>query len=169
MISHISHGPAREADVAALAALHAASFTRDLSPDEFAKLLRAPEDSALVARCTGNQCPVGFVIARTVAGEAAILTLAVAPEHRQHGVARTLMQRLFDDFRHRGVGFVFLEVGAENAPALLLYRGFGFAELGRRPGYYGASAPGDALVLRASLAAPAPVSKSAERDYEKLV
>jgi ribosomal-protein-alanine N-acetyltransferase len=165
----IFHGPAREADAAALAALHAASFTRGWSRDEFAKLLRAPEDCALVARCGSDQSPVGFVIARTVAGEAEILTLAVAPEHRRHGVARTLMQLLFEDLRHRGVGAVFLEVGAENGPALHLYRGFGFAEIGRRPGYYRASAPGDALVLRASLAAPATVSNSAEKDYEKPV
>ena len=55
------------------------------------------------------------------------------------------------------------------APALRLYRRLGFTEIGRRPGYYSGGAPGDALVLRAALAPPAMVSKSAETDYEKPV
>jgi len=79
------------------------------------------------------------------------------------------MTRLLDDLKRRGVREVFLEVGVENEPALRLYRSFGFAEIGRRSGYYAGSVPGDALVLRASLAAPAMVSKGAETDYEKPV
>jgi ribosomal-protein-alanine N-acetyltransferase len=165
----ISYGPARESDTATLAALHAASFSRDWSRDEFARLLSAPGSRALLAWRESDDSPAGFVMARTVAGEAEVLTIAVAPEHRRHGVAKNLMKRLFDDLRHRRITAVFLEVGAENKPALLLYGGFGFAEIGRRPGYYGGGAPGDALVLRASLAVPAMVSKSAETDYEKPV
>lgn len=162
----IAYGPAGEADAETLAALHGAAFPRGWSGDEFAGLLGAPGTSALAARRDGDQRPVGFVIARAAAGEAEVLTIVVAAAHRRRGIARSLMRRLFEDLAAHRVGAVFLEVGADNSPALGLYRGLGFVQVGRRPGYYGAGASGDAVVLRAALAAPATVSKGAETDYE---
>jgi len=165
----IGYAPARQADAAALATLHAASFPRGWSSEEFASLLSGQACRAYLARRAGNKSAAGFVVARSAAGEAEILTVAVAPEHRRQGVAKILMRLLLDDLRHRGIGAAFLEVGAKNAPALRLYRRLGFTEIGRRPGYYRGGAPGDALVLRAALEPPAMVSKSAETDYEQPV
>jgi [ribosomal protein S18]-alanine N-acetyltransferase len=48
-------------------------------------------------------------------------------------------------------------VNAGNAPALALYRAAGFAEAGRRPGYYPRdpdAAPADALILTRRLDPP---------------
>ena len=55
--------------------------------------------------------------------------------------------------RRAGAESLFLEVAADNAPALALYRGLGMVEIGRRKGYYpasaGAGAPRrDALTMR---------------------
>ena len=49
-------------------------------------------------------------------------------------------------------GEIFLEVAADNAPGQALYRGFGFAEVGRRRDYYERNIGRvDALVLRLAL------------------
>lgn len=47
---------------------------------------------------------------------------------------------------------LFLEVDAANEAALLLYRGLGFKEVGKRKGYYSESGgDGTALVMRIDL------------------
>ncbi len=91
----------------------------------------------------------GFVLARVAADEAEILTLAVAPAMRRHGLGRELMQAAMAAAAGRGAASVALEVAERNAAARSLYAGLGFAGVGRRRGYYGAG--GDALILWAAL------------------
>jgi ribosomal-protein-alanine N-acetyltransferase len=143
-------------DAAALASIHAASFARDWSEDEIAALLRDETVSGLVVRranLLGTRSPVAFVLMRTVADEAEILTVACDPRHRGRGHARRLIEALFRRLYHERVKAVFLEVDAGNEPALALYRRLGFRKVGERKGYYAAgSSPGaSALVMRADL------------------
>ena len=91
----------------------------------------------------------GMVLARAVADEAEILTLAVAPEARRQGIARALLAAAIRAAEARGAAEMFLEVAAGNAPARALYFRCGFAEVGRRRRYYADGE--DALVLRAAL------------------
>jgi len=95
----------------------------------------------------------GFVIARAAAGEAEILTLAVAPTAQRRGTGSALVTAAADCARRLGAQFLFLEVADGNLPARALYRGLGFIESGRRKGYYtkGREKPEDAMVLRAGL------------------
>lgn len=78
----------------------------------------------------------GFLLGRAVAGDAEVLTLAVAPEARRRGLGRKLVARFLYQARLRGAGSAFLEVSAENAAAIALYESAGFAAAGRRKGYY---------------------------------
>ena len=64
-----------------------------------------------------------------------------------------LMRAALDSAWIRDARSLFLEVAVHNAPALALYLGMGFQEVGRRPRYYKNGA--DALVLRCVLRAPA--------------
>jgi ribosomal-protein-alanine N-acetyltransferase len=132
-------------DPARLAAIHAASFTnpRPWSGAEIAALL-ADRMTFLV----GNDH--GFALGRAVADEAELLTLAVAPEHRRHGIGTSLLADFLAEARERGAVTVFLEVAADNEAALALYRRHGFSEAGRRRGYYRDSPAGavDAIVMR---------------------
>ena len=84
-----------------------------------------------------------------------MLTIAVAPEARRNGEGRALLDGFLRTARARGAGTAFLEVAADNAAALALYRRSGFAEAGRRRGYYHSpgNPPVDALVMVKSLAA----------------
>jgi ribosomal-protein-alanine N-acetyltransferase len=97
---------------------------------------------------------IGFILARTLAGEAEILTLAVAPLARRRGLAKRLVEAAIVQSLAAGADSLFLEVAADNAPAIALYVGAGFETVGRRRGYYaspGGGAAQDALVMRLTL------------------
>ncbi|MGB8814096.1 MAG: GNAT family N-acetyltransferase [Paracoccaceae bacterium] len=93
--------------------------------------------------------PGGFVMGRVIAGEAELLTLAVAPEARRQGIGTRLVAEFLAQARLRGAEAAFLEVSADNAAAMGIYTRAGFAPVGRRKGYYVAvdGARSDALVL----------------------
>jgi tRNA threonylcarbamoyladenosine biosynthesis protein TsaB len=136
-------------DAALLAALHAQAFERPWDAASLRDLLGGPGVFAFHAAS-------GFVLARAAAGEAEILTLAVAPASRGRGLGRALMQAAAAHAARLGAETMFLEVGADNKAALALYRGLGFARAGARKGYYGgvSQVAGDALVLKAALPLP---------------
>ncbi len=136
-----------------LAALHAACFTapRPWSEAEFAALL----DDPLVFLLTEPEA--GFLLGRVVAGEAELLTLAVAPDLRRQGTGRRLVAGFLDEAARRGAESAFLEVAAPNAAARALYAAAGFAEVGRRRNYYRTPEGGaeDALILVFAFSRPA--------------
>lgn len=139
-------------DPQALAALHAACFTlpRPWTGAEFASLLADPT-TRLIAEAQG------FALIRVAAGEAELLTLAVAPAARRRGLGRRLVAQALAAAQGAGAEAMFLEVAADNAPARALYAQAGFAEAGRRRAYYAGT---DALVLRRALA-PGPGGENA--------
>ena len=134
-----------------LAALHARTFERPWSPEDLAGMLRGEDALAFAAED-------GFILLRMLGPEAEILTLAVDPDARRRGLGRLLLGAAIGAAAARGAGSVFLEVAADNAPALALYAEAGFARVGLRRGYYPRSAEPavDALTLRLSLPSPAP-------------
>jgi ribosomal-protein-alanine N-acetyltransferase len=97
--------------------------------------------------------PAGVLICRTIAGEAEILTVGVAPWARRQGVGLALMTAAIGVAREMGAQAMFLEVDVGNAPAVTLYERLGFVRAGLRKGYYdrGAKGRADALVMRLDL------------------
>jgi ribosomal-protein-alanine N-acetyltransferase len=146
--------PATAEDADALAKAHARSFTPPWSAEDIAALLAAPGGYAMLVKDAGDAAPVlGFLLARAIAGEAEILTLAVDPSHRRQGLARALLEASVAAAVSAGAEAMFLEVAADNAAAVGLYQSAGFERVGSRRGYYarpGAAAV-DALVLRRAL------------------
>lgn len=132
----------------ALATLHAACFTtpRPWKADEFVRLLGSPGVFLIVEA----QC---FALGRVLAGEAELLTLAVAPGARRQGTGRNLLRDFETEAHASGAETAFLEVAADNSAALALYISAGWIMAGRRPGYYRTpeGARIDATVLRKSL------------------
>jgi [ribosomal protein S18]-alanine N-acetyltransferase len=92
----------------------------------------------------------GMIIARVAADESEILTLAVSPGQRRRGIGSRLLRLAMDRAAERGAMSMFLEVAMTNDAARALYAALGFAEAGRRLGYYAGGT--DALVLRSTLA-----------------
>jgi ribosomal-protein-alanine N-acetyltransferase len=143
-------------DAIALAKAHASAFDASWPPEAFVELLASPGVFALAAV---NGAPVGLILMRAIAGEAEVLTLAVEPSHRRCGVARALLQAGLAQAAAAGAETAFLEVAADNAGAVSLYREAGFEQVGHRGGYYRRPSDQavDALVLRRALnAAPNP-------------
>lgn len=131
-----------------MAALHAACFTvpRPWSAVEIAAL----QGGAGVFTCAES---AGFLMGRVAADEAELWTLAVDPTARRQGVGGRLVVAFLAGARARGAARAFLEVAADNAPAIGLYLQAGFAVCGRRRGYYRPdNAPAvDALVMDCTL------------------
>jgi len=130
-------------DVDRLAALHGACFADRWTAAFLAKLLAGPGVSAWTI---GEDA---FLLLRVAADEAEILSLGTRPAARRRGHARELVRHAVAAAQAAGARRLFLEVAADNAAAVALYRAHGFVEAGRRPRYY----PGgiDALVLARAL------------------
>jgi len=139
---------ATKADIGALAAVHAASFRRGWSEDEFQRLLF--DRNIIAHRTMMGRTLIGFIISRLIGNEAEILSLAVAPGWRGRGLSRPLLDLHLRRLAGLGAHTLFLEVDKENAPARRLYQRAGFYEVGQRQGYYDSGAA--ALVLRRDLA-----------------
>jgi ribosomal-protein-alanine N-acetyltransferase len=138
---------ARGSDAAAIAAVHGASFRRGWDENEIHRLL--VERNVVAHRAMAGRTLTGFILSRIAAGEAEILSVAIAPAWRGRGLSRGLLDWHLRHLAGMGVRSVFLEVGERNAPALRLYRRAGFYEVGRRQGYYDDGVL--ALVLRRDL------------------
>ena len=126
--------PASQRDAARLAQLHGASFHRGWGEAEFETMLS--ERNTLVHRLRLGRKVIGFAVSRMAADEAEILSIAVAADHRGHGLSRNLLLTHLGHLAGRGVRAVFLEVEENNQPARRLYERAGFAVVGRRERYY---------------------------------
>ena len=80
----------------------------------------------------------GVATLQLVGDTADLHRVVVAPERRGRGIGRALVEAGLAWVAERHAHRMLLEVEHDNAPALALYRGLGFAELARRTDYYGA-------------------------------
>ena len=90
---------------------------------------------------------VGYVGSQTVCGESDMMNIAVHPDYRRRGIARSLVEYLVRELANRGSECLTLEVRASNASAQALYEMLGFQQVGLRKNYY-RNPREDALILR---------------------
>jgi len=91
--------------------------------------------SLTLARDADAGTPLGFSLFRTIAGEAELLLLAVAPAVQRQGIARRLLEDFMQHAEAEGAKRVHLEVRDGN-PAVCMYEVAGFEAAGRRRNYY---------------------------------
>lgn len=89
----------------------------------------------------------GYIVFEKVLDEGHITNLAVGGEHRKKGIATGLINKVLGLAKGMNMREIFLEVRESNGAARKLYSKFGFAELGKRKGYYQGTNE-DAIVLR---------------------
>ena len=137
----------------ACARLHAAAFAHAWSAADFERMIAAGNMVGDAALKPPNGPLTGFILSRRAADEAEILTIAVDVRARRGGVGRALLAHHIARLAGLGVRALFLEVEAENAAALALYRAYDFLEVGRREGYYAKpeGARAAALALRRAM------------------
>lgn len=127
--------PMTPAYLPAVATLERRCFPADpWSEGVFRSALDNPDTAVLLAE-GAEGILLGYAVLYTVLDEGNLDNIAVAPEFRRQGVADALLSTLAG-FARGHLARLFLEVRASNAPALSLYRKYGFAEVGRRKNYY---------------------------------
>ena len=143
--------PVEPSDVGALAAAHASAFETPWSSEDFAAMLGARGAIAFAFETAAGEI-AGFILARVIAGEAEVLTLAVRPERRRLGMGRALLAAA-EGAARLTADAMFLEVAADNAGAIALYEGAGYEQVGRRARYYArpSGEGADAIVMRRTL------------------
>ena len=147
-MSAVTLRPMRWWDLEAVAGLEPVLFPDDAwSPELLWSELAGVPDSRTYLVAEANGEVVGYA-GLWAHGEAAdVPTVAVATHAQRRGPGGRLLRALVEDAERRGVGEVVLEVRADDAAALELYRIAGFERVGVRRGYY-AGGRVDALLLR---------------------
>jgi ribosomal-protein-alanine N-acetyltransferase len=142
---------ARPDDLSAIIIAERECFSDPWSEAGLGEMLQNETVVALVA-CTPPESGqlAGYLFARTIAGEAEIINLAVRPGHRRRGLGRALLDEGLARVRDRGARDIYLEVRVSNRGAQVLYARAGFTPAGLRPDYY-RNPREDAVVLRRSL------------------
>jgi [ribosomal protein S18]-alanine N-acetyltransferase len=141
---HYRIRPAVPTDAGTLVAIERRCFSDPWSEASFREALDSPWSFGLVAHT--DKGILGYLIGREVAGTGEVLNLAVVPDCRRRGVARTLLGAALALLRKRHVDEVFLEVRESNRSAQALYLSSGFRPVGQRSAYY-RNPREDALVL----------------------
>jgi ribosomal-protein-alanine N-acetyltransferase len=124
-----------------------------LSPWDRDALVREIEfESGVQFVLEGEGCGdiIGWCCSRWFDTEAELLKITVMKGKRRDGIASALLAHLVRHLAVHGVATLFLEVRADNLPALRFYRKHGFNEVGRRRGYY-ADPADDALIFSKDL------------------
>ncbi len=116
--------------ISAVAVLEAACFSLPWSEDGLREELTNPFARFLVA--VDGDTVVGYMGLHVIAGEGAVTNIAVSPDRRREGIARTLLHASATD----DVCRITLEVRESNRAARALYEREGFVCDGVRPRFY---------------------------------
>lgn len=103
-------------------------------------------ESGICLVCEVDGVLAGYLVADMFVDVWHLMNLAVDAPHRRRRIASELLESYFEITErqpHRGHT---LEVRVSNAPAVSLYRSFGFVATGTRPGYYSDDRE-DALIM----------------------
>lgn len=91
----------------------------------------------------------GYILGRVIPPEGEIYRIAVLPEYRRRGIAYRLLDYAVKTERGRGLECLFLEVRSKNIAARMLYRSYGFKDMGVRKNYYKNPTDDAVIMLRA--------------------
>jgi [ribosomal protein S18]-alanine N-acetyltransferase len=146
--------PAGIGDLALLATLMEASFPADSGerwrPEDLAVSLSLSGVFGILANA--DDVPAGFALTRTVADEAELLLIGVAPTHRRIGLGTRLLEQVAEGARAMGAHMLFLEMRIGNHEARALYSQRGFDLVGTRKAYYRTGTRvEDAITMRKNL------------------
>jgi ribosomal protein S18 acetylase RimI-like enzyme len=141
--AHGDQGPglviraALPADLAAIAALEAASFTTDrLTRRSIRALIGSPSARLAVAAHDGAVAGYALVLLRRGSSVARLYSLAVAAGESGRGTGHSLLAAAEAAALQAGRRALRLEVRADNARAIALYEDMGYRRIGERLHYY---------------------------------
>lgn len=138
--------PGATADIDAIAALEAESFTNPWPRETLVWELRNSDVTRIHLLRAEDRTVVAFTVCWVIFDELHINTLAVAPSARRQGLATLLLRHVMAETAKEGARKATLEVRASNSAAIALYGRLGFRIKATRPGYY-SNPDEDALIL----------------------
>ena len=121
-------------DLRAIEEIERRSYPTPWSRSMFASELAKPSSISLGA-FEGERL-AGYLIVSRYVDAWHVMNLAVDPDFRRRGIARTLLEELFALTLEDGRRGYTLEVRVSNAGAIALYERLGFHSSGVRRGYY---------------------------------
>lgn len=83
----------------------------------------------------GNKV-IGYCLYQMLFEQAEILRIGTHPDYQRQGIASQLFATLNSELMNNNVESLLLEVRADNAPAIALYKQQNFAVIHKRKGYY---------------------------------
>lgn len=140
-------------DLDEVLAIECASFSTPWSRGAFLYELKQNQAARCWVMRGTESAPrvLGYLCLWEVNPEIHITNLAVHPDWRRQGIARSLLAAILEDARRRRLTLALLEVRPSNTEARTLYERLGFRVVGRRKGYYFDTGE-DALLMQADLA-----------------
>ena len=140
------------ADIDEVVALEQSVFPHPWTRGNFMDSLASGYD-AWVLRDAGHGQLAGYFLIMYAVDEAHLLDVAVSGDRHGTGLGRYLLDRIAVRARGMGMASVLLEVRPSNLRALQVYERYGYAQIGRRKGYYPAheGKREDAIVMRFAL------------------
>jgi [ribosomal protein S18]-alanine N-acetyltransferase len=136
MIATVEIRPLSLDHVDAIDVIERAAMPAPWSPAMFAGEIVKPTSVCLGAFEAGSDRLVGYVIVSRYVDAWHVMNLVVATDWRRQGVARRLLEELFERTRDEARRGFTLEVRASNDAAMRLYEATGFRAQGVRRGYY---------------------------------
>ena len=150
-LARLVYEPMATGDLEEVVAIEQSVYPHPWTRTNFADSLKHGYQ-AWVLRSQGGEL-MGYFLVMAVVDEAHLLNVAVASAWQGQGLGRFLLNQSVACARGLGMESMLLEVRPSNERALRISRRYGFAEIGRRKGYYPAAngAREDAIVMRIAL------------------
>jgi ribosomal-protein-alanine N-acetyltransferase len=126
--------PLTTSDLGPIERIERRSYPTPWSRSMFASEIAKPSSICLGAFENGDL--LGYLIISRYVDAWHVMNIAVDPDHRGRGVARTLFDRLFELTAGDEARGYTLEVRVSNQEAIRLYDRLGFRSKGVRRGYY---------------------------------
>jgi [ribosomal protein S18]-alanine N-acetyltransferase len=143
--------PPRTGDLDRLVEIENAAFAGDrLSRRSLRRLIAGKTSFIIVAETDDRLAGYALVLLRRGTRAARLYSIAVDPARKGEGLGALLLAAAERTAISKGMSHMRLEVRADNAGAIALYRGADYQEIGRRAGYY--EDGGEALKMEKMLA-----------------
>ena len=131
-------------DMKRLSEIAEVCFPDPWSEKLFTEAYNSPYSEIVLAKTDSGEI-AGYLVLSDSGDEKSVDDIAVLPEYRRAGIARTLLESAHG--RYTGQSFI-LEVRESNAPAIALYNSLGYEQVGFRKRYYRNPDEGAVLMTR---------------------
>ncbi len=130
----ISYSYMNEDDIGQAAALEKKYFSQPWSEEGIRHYFENGQTLFIAAK--HGKKVAGYAAVLCAADEGNLVSIAVDEDFRNMGIAREILDILYEKLQENDIAKIFLEVRKSNKAAINLYKSEGFEETGTRKGFY---------------------------------